>query len=305
MPDIGGTNCRDLQHVGASVEARDVELAGVVAGGHGFAASLVERRPGNRTAAERPARTIAVAEIVGRAEIQPVVEDFLPDKALVVTGVALTARAVAAAGVENELLEVVDVGESSLIRGEFGIAVGIAPDICDVTRQRVLPSDRKLAEHRALETDPGVAIEENAGRVHISARQLEFALHAGNQIEVVFREELLLDEDAPSVAAEPGRVQSDRRASLGIHIGGVAKRRLDDAVKQNIGIRGFDDVDGPAGDETIPRSRFSDDRTGRRYCGIGVLLPLHLLQLVVKRLHLAPLLFHFGQALVHGPDLGL
>ncbi len=38
---------------------------------------------------------------------------------------------------------------------------------------------------------------------------------------------------------------------------------------------------------------------------MGVLLPLHLLQPIVQGLDLAPLLLHFGQTLVHGPDLGL
>src|ERR1700730_12569724 len=241
VPDIGGTDGGDFQHVGASVETRDMELAGVVARGYRFAASLVKRCPGDGTAAVRSARTVAIAEIVGRAQIQAVLEHLLPDEALVVTGVTLTARAIAAAGIEYQLLEVVDVAESPLIRGEPGIAVGIAPDIGDVAGQRVLPSDRELAEQRALESDPGVAIEENAGRVHVSAGQLEFALHAGNQIDAVFGEKPLLDENAPSIATEPGRIQSDRRAPLGIDIRRIAERWLDDAVQQNVGARSLDD----------------------------------------------------------------
>ena len=38
---------------------------------------------------------------------------------------------------------------------------------------------------------------------------------------------------------------------------------------------------------------------------MSLFCPLHLLHFVIERLDLGLLLFHFGQALVHRPDLGL
>src|SRR5258707_1029523 len=112
VPDIGVADRRDFQHVGTCVEARDVEFANIVACSQGFSAPLVERSAGNGAAAERPAWTVAVAEIVGRAKIQSVVEHFLPDQALVVSGIALPVRAVATAGIEDYLFEIIVVRET-------------------------------------------------------------------------------------------------------------------------------------------------------------------------------------------------
>lgn len=226
---------------------------------------------------------------------------------MVVSCVALSIRAIAAAGVEDELLEVVDVGEAAFVGAECRGTVGITPDVSDVARQRVLAADAELAERRAFKANPGVAIEQYAWRIHVAAGQLELTFHARQQVETVFGKDLLGHVDAPAVAAEPRRVEANRRTSGFIDIGYVAQRRLDDSVEQHVGVLGLDDVHGLAGLETLPGTGFGRDRPGRRRRRFRprLLLLLDLLEPVVHCLDLGLLLFHIRQSLVQRPDLGL
>src|SRR5439155_145419 len=171
--------------VGMAKEARDVEQVAVPPRRHGCGRVPIEGSGD-------------LAELVSHSHHQVVEEQVLVDDAVV------HARAGDAAGVEDELLEVVGIRPATLVEPDSRTAVWVAPVLGEVASERVLTAEGQLAELLSLETDPGVAVEEHVGSVHLASgeRVLAFEPEEDSPIRLYATHDVLAP-DAPAVAAEP------------------------------------------------------------------------------------------------------
>src|SRR3984893_15101861 len=224
------SECSPFEHVCVIVEAGNVEVPMVPSGCEGLNATIIKSCARNGTATIWTTGAVSVAKGVCGTENQPILKLLFPHNAVVQARVALTVGARTATCIEDQLLEVVVVRPAAFVQGDVGGAIGVAPVLCEIARERVLPADSQLAVSLALKTDPGVAVEQHAPGIHVPCRQLILAFKFEDELRTAFLIEHGAAFQPPAVAAKPRDLHSDRRFPIFGLIGLVGERSLQKTI---------------------------------------------------------------------------
>ena len=151
---------------------------------------------------------------------------------------AVVAGAFVIAGIEDDLLEIVDVGKAAFLQAHILRAVGVAPGLGEIARQRVLAAEGDFAKCRRIEADPGIAVEDGVAGIKFPGGEFELILQFRNDFQTRqpdggAKGQHMVGIDAPAIAGEPGGLEADGDGTFAVLVVRIAECGLDQAVEMH------------------------------------------------------------------------